>query len=184
MSVSADISVADVVVLVGNPAPASRTSAVAKVVAEGLAGKAGESLTVVELAELGAGLLSSEDECVFRAQELVAGARLLVVATPVYKASFSGVLKVFLEGLEPTALESTVVVPVVVSASSAHGALADLQLRIVLQAVGGLLPVPSFLLEEHHFDHLPQYVAAWRQRFGPVVGAVVNALRPEEATVR
>ena len=184
MSVPAGFSMTDVVVLVGNPAPGSRTCTVAKVVAEGLAPDAPGAVTVVELAEHGAALLASEDEAVFRAQQVVAGARLLVVASPVYKASFTGVLKLFLEGLEPTALESTVVVPVVVSASSAHGALADLQLRIVLQAVGGLLPVPSFLLEEHHFDHLPQYVGAWRQRFGRVVGAVLDGLRPEEATAR
>ena len=104
-----------------------------------------------------------------------------MVATPVYKAGYTGLLKLFLDTLEPTALESTVAVPVVLSASGAHGAVADLQLRLVLQAVGALLPVPSFVLEEHHLDDLPQYVDAWQRRFGPAVTAVANALRPEEA---
>ena len=184
MSVSLDDIAGPLVVLVGNPAAGSRTSAVAKVVAEGLLGEAGQHMEVVELADFTDGLLSSQDERVLRARELVASAGVLVVATPVYKASFTGVLKVFLDGLEPTALESTVVVPAVLSASSAHGALADLHLRTVLQAVGALLPVPSFVLEEHHLDHLPQYVDAWHQRFGAAVTAVARALRPEEASLR
>lgn len=179
MSVSLHSSPARVKVLVGNPVPGSRTSAVAKVVGERLLGESDEHVAVVDLAEYADVLLSSEDESVFAAQELITSADVLVVATPVYKASFTGLLKVFLDCLEPTALETTVVVPVVVSASSAHGALADLQLRIVLQAVGALLPVPSFVVEEHHLDHLPQYVDAWQQRFGRAVTAVADAVRPE-----
>ena len=66
-----------------------------------------------------------------------------MVATPVLKAGYPGILKLFLDRLEPTALETVIAVPVVLTASSAHGALADLQLRVVLQAVGALLPVPS-----------------------------------------
>lgn len=184
MSASPDNTTDGVVVLVGNPVGGSRTSAVARRVAEGLLPDARECVEVVELADYGAGILSPEDDRVFRAHETIASARILVVGTPVYKASFTGMLKVFLEDLEPTALESTVVVPVVLSASSAHGALADLQLRIVLEAVGALLPVPSFVLEEHHLDHLPQYADAWRERFAPVVTAVAGALHPEGVGVR
>ncbi len=183
MSVSPEISANDVVVLVGNPVPGSRTSGVSKVVASGLVPDLDSVPEVVELADLGADLFSAESERVRRARRLVSGARVLVVATPVYKAGYTGVLKVFLDGLESTALESTVAVPVVLAASSAHGAMADLQLRVVLQAVGAMLPVPSFVLEEHHLDHLPQYVDAWLQRFGPAVAAVAGALRPEEAVL-
>lgn len=166
-------------VLVGNPVSGSRTSAVAKVVGERLAGEAIDLDHVVELHDHAQELFASEDERLVGAQELVTSAEVLVVATPVYKASFTGLLKAFLDRLEPTALESTVVVPVVVSASSAHGALADLQLRAVLEAVGAHLPVPSLVIEEHHLDHLPQYVDAWEQRFGRAVAAVADAVRPE-----
>lgn len=182
MSLAPGLAGGELAVLVGNPAHRSRTSAVAKVVAAGLAPEAQDgSPEVVELADLGPAAIASGDERLRRAQEAVARASVLVVATPVYKAGYTGLLKLFLDTLEPTALESTVAVPVVLSASSAHGAVADLQLRLVLQAVGALLPVPSFVLEEHHLDDLPQYVDAWQRRFGPAVTAVANALRPEEA---
>ena len=184
MSVPQHSSPARVTVLVGNPVPGSRTSAVAKEVGERLLGDSHEYVDVVELAEYADGLLSSGADRVLAAQQLITSADVLVVATPVYKASFTGLLKVFLDRLEPTALESTVVVPVVVSASSAHGALADLQLRVVLQAVGALLPVPSLVIEEHHLDHLSHYVDAWQQRFGRAVAAVADAARPEEVGPR
>ena len=173
----------NVAVLVGSPASGSHTRAVAEVVAAGLAVADGGSVEVVELADLGPDVVASDDERARRAREVVSQAGLLIVATPVHKAGYTGLLKLFLDGLEPTALEETVAVPVVLSASSAHGAIADLQLRLVLQAVGALLPVPSFVLEEHHLDFLPQYVDAWRRRFGPAVGAVVTALRAEEAAL-
>ena len=177
MTLSPEVEPHETVVLVGHPAPDSRTSSVAKVVGHGLAARHGEAPLVVELADLGVEALASAAEPVRRAQEAVSRAGLLVIATPVYKAGYTGLLKLFLDGLDPTSLEQTVAVPVVVSASSAHGAMADLQLRMVLQAVGALLPVPSFVLEEHHLDHLPEYVDAWHQRFGPAVSAVVSALR-------
>jgi FMN reductase len=170
----------EVVVLVGSPALGSRTSRVAQTVASALPPS---QARVIELAEVGP-CAEKNGDSLRAAQQAVQRAGLVVVATPVYKAGFTGVLKQFLDGLDLTAFDHTVAVPVVLSASGAHGALADLQLRIVLQATGALMPVPSFVLEEHHLDDLPQYVEAWRGRFGTAVRAVVDALRLEEVGVR
>jgi FMN reductase len=170
-----------VVVLVGNPAQGSRTSEVAQVVASELVSGSNVPPAVVELAALGAAAVASGGDAVDQAVELVSRADVLVVATPVYKAGYTGLLKLFLERLDVTALDGTVVVPVVLSASPAHGALADLQLRVVLEAVGAHLPVPSFVLEEHHLDHVPEYVDAWQRRFGAVVTAVADAVSLQDA---
>jgi FMN reductase len=192
VSLSSDILQPDdvpreVVALVGNPVSGSRTSTVAEVIAEvlaqGLAGPGRSTPTVIELADLQVGPGPEFESRAATLRETVADADVLVVATPVYKAGYTGLLKLFLDGLEHTALESTVVIPVVLAASSAHGAIADLQLRLVLQAVGALLPVPSFVLEEHHLDDLPQYVDAWQHRFGAAVAAVAGTLRPREEVV-
>lgn len=170
----------ETVVLVGSPALGSRTSRVAQTVAAALGAP---QPRVVELADVGP-CSEKGGDALRLAQHAVQQAGLVVVATPVYKAGYTGVLKQFLDGLDLTAFDHTVAVPVVLSASGAHGALADLQLRVVLQAVGALMPVPSFVLEEHHLDDLPQYVEAWRGRFGTAVRAVVDALRLEEVGVR
>jgi len=184
MSLLPNSTTGDIVVLVGHPSTGSRTGAVGRAVAAQLGDEPGHSLRVVELAELGTGPLGEDGVAVQEAEELVRGAGLLVVATPVFKAGYPGILKLFLDRLEPTALEPVVAVPVILTASSAHGALADLQLRVVLQAVGALLPVPSFVLEEHHLDDLPQYVDAWQGRFGTAARAVVRALDAERVSAR
>jgi FMN reductase len=184
MAVSPESPRRGVVVLVGNPAPGSRTGAVARLVADGLASASGEPPEVVELADRAASVFSPGDLSTRSLREVVGRADLLVAATPVYKGGPTGLLKAFLDSFEPTALEGTVGVPVVGWAGSAHGAVAHLQLRLVLEAVGALVPVPSFVLEEHHLDDLPQYVDAWQQRFGPVVDAVVGALHPKGVAVR
>ena len=183
MSLLPSSTTGGVVVLVGHPSTGSRTGAVGRTVADQLTDEPGRA-HVVELGELGTGPLGEGGAAVQEAEKLVRHAGLLVVAAPVFKAGYPGILKLFLDRLEPTALESVVAVPVVLTASSAHGALADLQLRLVLQAVGALLPVPSFVLEEHHLDDLPQYVEAWRSRFGTAVGAVVRALNADEVYAR
>ena len=136
MSLLPSSTTGDVVVLVGHPSTGSRTGAVGRTVADQLTDEPGARAHVVELGELGTGPLGEGGVAVQEAEELVRHAGLLVVAAPVFKAGYPGILKLFLDRLEPTALESVVAVPVVLTASSAHGALADLQLRVVLQAVG------------------------------------------------
>ena len=178
MSISPDLVAGGVAVLVGNPVPGSRTAVVATALAEGLLGSAAEPAEVVELADLD-GLPGGAVQ-VARAREVIARARLVVVATPVYNASFTGLLKGFLEDPGPAVLGSTAVVPVVLAGSGAHGALADLQLRIVLQAVGASVPVPSLVLEERDLEALPDHVEAWVRRFGPAVDAVAAALHAAE----
>jgi FMN reductase len=182
MSLPPDIVRGEVVALVGNPRPASRTTAAARAVASVLSGAAAGEPRVVEVSDLTPDRAAGR-AALLEAQRAVRSAGVLVVATPVFKAGPTGALKSFLDGLEPTALEATVAVPVVVAASAAHGALADLQLRIVLQAVGALLPVPSVVLEEHRLDELPLQAAEWQRRFGTAVEAVARALHPVEVVL-
>jgi FMN reductase len=183
MSALPDIALDEVVVLVGNPRASSRTSTVARAVGAALCDDASPGPRVIEIAGLREGT-GAHATALHEAHEAVRRARLLVVATPVYKASFTGVLKSFVDGLAADAFESTVAVPVVLTGSSGHGVLADLQLRTVLQAAGALLPVPSFVLEERHLDELPQHLDAWRGRFGTTVAAVVRTHLRQEVGVR
>ena len=64
-------------------------------VAERLTGAA--PATVVELAELGPALLGWGDPAVEAAKRAVAGADLVVFASPTYKATYTGLLKLFLD---------------------------------------------------------------------------------------
>ena len=180
MSVTPDDQV---VILVGNPAPASRTAVVAAQVARALTSAPGDP-TVLDLAALVHLVGGPDDPNARSLRESGKQARVLVVATPVYKAAYTGLLKSFLDGLGPDDLAATVVVPVVVTGSAAHGALADLQLRVVLQALGASLPVPSFVVEEKQLPDLDAHVEEWARRHAGLVTAVAGALEGEELSLR
>lgn len=68
-------------------------------------------------------------------QAHVAAADGLVVATPVYKASFSGALKTLLDVLPERALQHKVVLPVATGGSNAHMLAVDYALKPVLSAL-------------------------------------------------
>jgi FMN reductase len=60
----------------------------------------------------------------------------VVVATPVYKAAYSGVLKVFLDLLPQTGLAGKTVLPLATGGSPNHMLALDYALRPVLQSLG------------------------------------------------
>lgn len=67
--------------------------------------------------------------------EQISRADGLVVATPVYKASFSGALKTLLDVLPERALNNKVVLPIATGGSSAHMLAVDYALKPVLAAL-------------------------------------------------
>lgn len=175
------------VLLVGNPSPRSRTRAAAELLTASLAAgwdPRGPGPETIELADHIGSLLARGDTRLTAAAESVRSARLLVVATPVYKGSYTGLLKVFLDRLPHDALERAVVVPVVLAASSAHSAVADLHLRHVLGELGASLPVPSFRVQEQQLDHLLDLVDDWRERFAPTIAALLDVDRAREVLAR
>ena len=85
----------DTVVVVGNPRLGSRTRQAAELVVQRLTGA--PPTTVIELAELGPALLDWGDPATGAAKDQVLAADLFVVASPVFKASLTGLLKLFLD---------------------------------------------------------------------------------------
>jgi FMN reductase len=123
-----------IVVVSGNPRPGSRTSTLA--VAVGAALAAGAPVEVVEVGELGAGLLTPGDEPTAKAVHLLREAEVLVVATPTYKGSYTGVLKVLLDQLPAQALAGKRAVPVVTAGVAPQAAAAEALLRQLLTELG------------------------------------------------
>lgn len=70
------------------------------------------------------------------ALQAVAAAQLLIVATPIYKAAYSGLLKAFLDLLPPDALRGKTVLPLATGGSPAHLLALDYALKPVLGALG------------------------------------------------
>lgn len=85
-----------------------------------------------------AALLSADvqDGSIAAAVQAVERADLVVVGTPIYKAAYSGLLKVFLDLLPPDALRDKLVLPLASGGSPAHFLALDYALKPVLSALG------------------------------------------------
>jgi FMN reductase len=118
----------------------------------------------------------------------------LIIATPVYKASFSGALKTLLDVLPERALNHKVVLPIATGGSSAHMLAVDYALKPVLAALKaqemlhaifaddsqiayGENDAPAQLapaLEQRLDDALQQFQQALSRRPAPIEPGVLN----------
>ncbi|GAA2433760.1 NADPH-dependent FMN reductase [Streptomyces macrosporus] len=114
------------------------------------------------------------------AVDRVTAADGLIVATPVYKASYSGLLKSFLDLLPQSALSGKTVLPLVTGGSLAHVLAIDYALRPVLAALDARHVVNGcFLLDgsiERRPDGTARLAAEAELRLFDVVDAFVDSL--------
>jgi FMN reductase len=138
-----------VTVLVGNPKPRSRTYEAAHIVAEKLAGRKAD--LTIDLTDLGAALLDWSDGAVAELVSAVQQTDLLVVASPTYKATYTGLLKLFLDRISGGALAGVTAVPVMLGGHWKHALAADLLLKPVLVELGATCPTRGlFLLDSEY----------------------------------
>jgi FMN reductase len=143
-----------VAVVVGNPKPRSRTHAAAVWLATELSGS--EPDLVVDLADLGPALLDWSDPEVAELVRQVGEADLVVVASPTYKGTYTGLLKLFLDRFATDGL-SGVAVPFMLGAGPAHALAPELTLRPVLTEIGGSVPVRGLYVVDSAFDDPAAY---------------------------
>ncbi|WP_159792536.1 NADPH-dependent FMN reductase [Puerhibacterium puerhi] len=164
-----------VVVLSGNPRPGSRTLGVAEAVGGRVADLLGApDVVTVDLAGLAGELFAADRPAVERAREQVAAAAVVVVATPVYKAAYTGLLKSFLDLYGPDGLAGVVAVPLVVSGNPAHALAGEVHLRPVLVDLGAVVPTRSFTVTEAQLADLPPVLDAWLDRWADALARAVG----------
>lgn len=162
-------------VVAGNPKPASRTLDAATVVAERLTGRQPDH--VVDVIELGPGLLGWGDAAVAEAVQTVAGSDLVIVASPTYKATYTGVLKLFLDQFATgDGLAGVVVVPLMLGARPAHALAPEVFLKPVLVELGATTPTQALYLNDKHYSE-PASTEAWLARWRDVVLDAATSLQ-------
>ena len=138
-----------IVVVSGNPRAGSRTSVLATAVGEAVAARARAAAPVViEVGALGAGLLTPGDAATADAVALLKAADILIVATPTYKGSYTGVLKVLLDQVPANALAGKRAVPVVTAGVAPQAAAAEALLRQLLNELGAEVLEPGLPVVE------------------------------------
>jgi FMN reductase len=160
-------------VVAGNPKAGSRTLDAAGLLARRLTGAPVDD--TIDVITLGAGLLGWGDEKVARAVETVAGATVAVIASPTFKATYTGVLKLFLDQFATgTGLAGVVAIPLMLGAGPAHAMAPELLLRPVLSELGAACPAPGLYLIDSAYQtdgRIDEYADRW----GPVVTSAALA---------
>jgi FMN reductase len=162
------------VTLVGNPKIGSRTLLVAQSVTDHVAdwlGSRGVTVSnrTVDVAELGGGLFEWQNAAVDDVLKAIAECQLLVVASPVYKATFTGVIKMLLDRIPMEGLANRVVLPVMVAAAPIHVLAVEAHLRPVLVELGACCPTRGLVVMESKLPELSDIVAKWLEAAKPML---------------
>jgi FMN reductase len=146
-----------VLLIAGSPSDRSRSAALLDEVSERLRGRAEvERLNVRDLPPQALLLADFEHRGIVAASEQVQRARAIVIATPVYKAAYSGVLKAFLDLLPQTALRHKVVLPIATGGSPHHMLALDYALRPVLQSLTARHILPGVYATDAQVTLMPE----------------------------
>ncbi|MEU7002168.1 NAD(P)H-dependent oxidoreductase [Nonomuraea sp. NPDC046570] len=168
-----------IVTVVGNPRSGSRTYEAAVDATEALAFRIGYQgpRDVVDLSALASAVLAPGAHAGLEiALELVAGASIAVFASPTYKATYTGLLKAFVDRLPPNALDGTTALPVLVMGDPRHALAVEVHFRPLLTELGAFVPTPGLALLE---SELPgaEALARWTERVAPQIPIREGALR-------
>jgi FMN reductase len=176
-----------IAVVTGNPKPASRTHGVAIALADLLAAElagleAGpeaaapeaarpepQAHLVVDLAEHAYSLFDWSDAELSRLTAEVAAADIAIFASPTYKATYTGMLKAFLDRYGSNGLAGTVAVPLMTGGWPGHLLAVEVHLRPVLVELGATVPARGLYVTEPEFATLDAAIASWAKTAVPLI---------------
>jgi FMN reductase len=161
------------VALVGDPRPCSHTLTVACAAAQAITATIGlaDGYQLVDLSVLARRLLLPEPSAAVEdAAELALGADLLLVASPTFKGTYTGLLKVFLDKLPYRGLQGSYALPLLVMNAPQHALAVDVHLRPLLVELGATVPTPGLAVLESQLGGLGTVLDPWATRVGEAVG--------------
>lgn len=165
-----------VTLVVGNPKPQSRTLRIAELLANKLLEGQSFRLDIVDLAEYTDEIFKWPSETMTRLNAQVAESDLIVVASPTYKATYTGLLKSFLDRYPANALKGVVAIPVMTGADDGHSMAPVVNLGPLLAELGASLPFRGFyfaLSKMAQMEELVEATAAEYQAAGEVLRTLV-----------
>lgn len=155
--------------VIGNPNPGGRTTAVGEAVAAAVADMIGSAasssvdIETIELAHIGPHLFEWGNDDVKALTGRVASSTVNVFACPTYKATYTGLLKAFLDNYGNDGLAGTIAVPVMVGGTPRHALAPEAYLRPLLVELGASVPTRGLYVLDSEMDSLAATVEAWTQ---------------------
>src|SRR4029453_4315628 len=119
---------------------------------------------------LGPGLLAWGDQMVAEAVQAVCRSQAAVFASPTYKGSYTGLLKLFLDQFPSDSLVGTIAFPLMLGAAMGHALAPDVFLKPVLVEIGASCPVRGLYLLETDYTSAA-VLDPWLERARPFLTA-------------
>ena len=141
----------------GSPSATSKSRRLLEAVLAAL-GESGAVVWRIDLTELPAEALLGRRASVEvqQALALVASADIVAMSTPVYRATYSGLLKVFCDLFAPGALVGKVAIPIATGGGPAHALCIDHGMRPLLASVGAVVVAAGIYGTDAEFgDRMP-----------------------------
>ncbi len=136
-------------------------------VAETFAAAAGGRVeAMVDLAELMPFVFDFGSPRLAPALEQVFGADVLVVGSPVYKATYTGLLKAFCDHIVQGQLTGILALPTMMGGAYQHALAVEGQLRPLLVELGATSATPSLYMLESQLDELETVAREYVTRVG------------------
>lgn len=147
-----------VTVVVGNPKPKSRTLKVAETLVEHLLAPGSYELEVIDLADHTDEIFAWPSEGMAALNARVAESDLAIFASPTYKATYTGLLKAFLDRYPANGLQGVTAIPVLTGASLQHSMGSTVNLAPLLVELGAAVPGRGFYFVSTEMDNLDELV--------------------------
>ncbi|GFN33254.1 NADPH-dependent FMN reductase [Paenibacillus xylaniclasticus] len=127
-----------VVFIIATPNPISRLKGITDYFHQQLVSRGIETATIQVTSLPAEDLILArwDSPAIAEANALVESADAVVIASPVYKASYSGILKTYLDLLPQKGLVNKIVAPLFIGGTIAHLLSIDYSLKPVLSAIG------------------------------------------------
>ena len=174
----------DVLTIAGSPSSPSRSSAVLAYTRRFLEkhGLTTDSLSVRDLEAAELMNARFDGPSIRNGVALVQQARAVIIATPVYKAAYSGVLKAFLDLLPQDGLANKTIFPIATGGSASHLLAIDYALKPVLSALGAQHVLKGLYIQDaqlqQHNGELVALDAEIEQRLQITLLSLITALGP------
>lgn len=173
-----EVAAVEVTVVVGNPKPRSRTREIAEAVAEFVIERTGARLApTIDLGDVSGSMFCWPDATLQDLGNRLAATDIAVVASPTYKAAYTGLLKAFLDRYGNNGLAGVTAIPVMAGAGFQHALAVETSLRPVLVELGASVPTRGLYFEVSQMDQMSKIVERWATDNLGTCDAILGATR-------
>lgn len=141
----------------GSPHKPSRTQHLLAELCTAMGESIALELRLIELSEVAADLFGAPQRCDISAKgesilRQAENAEILIVGTPVYRASYTGLLKQFFDLLDEDCMKGRIAVPVANGETPMHGLMLEHQMRPLFSSIGIVTTSTTLFATQHEIS--------------------------------